>query len=250
MLMDPLFAKLDLKTSCRALADLLMPRLCIVCGRPLNLREDYICMGCEMDFPYTHFWESTHNAMADEFNARIVVPEGVHERYCYAAALFFYNSVSGYRNIPRQLKYNFRIAQGRVFARRLGEALAGAEHFQDVDAVVPVPLHWTRRWKRGYNQAEVIAEEVAAALGAPLRAGFLKKPRRRASQVAADAQGRASNISGAFKANVPEDVRHILIVDDTFTTGSTLASCYAALRECVPGQVRISVATLAFVKNN
>ena len=124
--MDPLFAKLDLKTSCRALADLLMPRLCIVCGRPLNLREDYICMGCEMDFPYTHFWESTHNAMADEFNARIVVPEGVHERYCYAAALFFYNSVSGYRNIPRQLKYNFRIAQGRVFARRLGEALAGS----------------------------------------------------------------------------------------------------------------------------
>ncbi len=248
--MDPLFAKLDLKTSCRALADLLMPRLCVVCGQVLNLREDYICMGCEMDFPYTHFWESTHNAMADEFNARILVPDGVHERYCYAAALFFYNSQSGYKNIPRQLKYNFKTAQGRLFARRLGDALAGAEHFLDVDAVVPVPLHWTRRWKRGYNQAEVIAEEVAAALGAPLRADFLKKPRRRSSQVAADAQSRASNISGAFKANVPEGVRHILIVDDTFTTGSTLAACYAALRECVPCQVRISVATLAFVKNN
>ena len=250
MLMDPLFAELDLKTSCRALADLLMPRLCIVCGRKLNLREDFICLGCEMDFPYTRFWESTHNEMADEFNARIVVPEGVRERYCYAAALFFYNSASGYRNIPRQLKYNFKIAQGKMFARRLGEALAGAEHFKDVDAVVPVPLHWTRRWRRGYNQAEVIAAEVADALGAPLRADILTKPRRRASQVAADAGGRASNISGAFKANVPEGVRHILIVDDTFTTGSTLAACYAALRECVPGQLRISVATLAFVKNN
>lgn len=250
MLMDPLFAKLDLKTSCRALADLLMPRLCIVCGRPLNLREEYICLGCDMDFPYTHFWESTHNAMADEFNARIVVPEGVRERYCYAAALFFYNSGSGYSNIPRQLKYNFRIAQGKTFARRLGEVLAQADHFKDVDAVVPVPLHWTRRWKRGYNQAEVIAAEVAGALGAPLRADILSKPRRRASQVAADARQRASNISGAFKANVPEGVRHILIVDDTFTTGSTLAACYSALRECVSGEVRISVATLAFVKNN
>ena len=148
--MDPLFAKLDLKTSCRALADLLMPRLCIACGRPLNLREEFICMGCEMDFPYTRFWESTHNEMADEFNARIVVPDGVRERYCYAAALFFYNSQSGYSNIPRQLKYNFKIAQGRFFARRLGEALAGAEHFRDVDAVVPVPLHWTRRWQRHF----------------------------------------------------------------------------------------------------
>ena len=248
--MDPLFAKLDLKTSCRALADLLMPRLCIACGRPLNLREEFICMGCEMDFPYTRFWESTHNEMADEFNARIVVPDGVRERYCYAAALFFYNSQSGYSNIPRQLKYNFKIAQGRFFARRLGEALAGAEHFRDVDAVVPVPLHWTRRWQRGYNQAEVIAAEVAAALGAPLRTDILSKPRRRASQVVSDARGRISNISGAFKANVPEGIRHILVVDDTFTTGSTLAACYAALRECVPGQVRISVATLAFVKNN
>ena len=248
--MDPLFARLDLKTSCRALADLLMPRLCIVCGRPLNLKEEFICLGCEMDFPYTRFWESTHNAMADEFNARIVVPEGVRERYCYAAALFFYDSESGYRNIPGQLKYNFRIAQGRFFARRLGEAMAGAEHFGDVDAVVPVPLHWTRRWKRGYNQAAVIAAEIARALDAPLRPDVLSKPRRRASQVSSDARQRASNIRGAFKANVPEGIRHILVVDDTFTTGSTLAACYAALRASAPGGVRISVATLAFVRNS
>ena len=166
-----------------------------------------------------------------------------------AAALFFYNSQSGYRNIARELKYNFRIAQGRVFARRLGEALAGAEHFADVDAVVPVPLHWTRRWKRGYNQAEIIAREVAAALGAPLRTDILSKPRRRSSQVRSNAQARGANISGAFKANVPEGIRHILLVDDTFTTGSTLAACHAALRECVPGDVRISAATLAFVRN-
>ena len=202
-----------------------------------------------MDFPYTHFWETTHNAMADEFNSRIKVPEGVKERYCYAAALFFYNSESPYKNIPRELKYNFRIAQGRFFARRLGEALAGAEHFRDVDAVVPVPLHWARRWKRGYNQAEVIAAEVAAALGAPLRADILSKPRRRASQVRGDAARRGANISGAFKAKVPEGVRHILLIDDTFTTGSTLAACYAALRERVQGEVRISAATLAFVRN-
>ena len=249
-MMDPLFARLDLKTSCRALADLLMPRLCIVCGRRLNLNERHICLGCEMDFPYTHFWESTHNAMADEFNARIKVTDGVRERYCYAAALFFYNSESGFRNIPRELKYNFRTAQGRFFARRLGEALAGAEHFKDVDAVVPVPLHRARRWKRGYNQAEIIAVEVAAALGAPLRPDILSKPRRRSSQVRGNAASRGSNISGAFKANVPEGFRHILLVDDTFTTGSTLAACYAALRECVPSEVRISAATLAFVRNS
>ena len=118
-----------------------------------------------------------------------------------------------------------------------------------MDAVVPVPLHWTRRWKRGYNQAEIIAREVAAALDAPLRTDILSKPRRRTSQVRSNAQARGANISGAFKANVPEGIRHILLVDDTFTTGSTLAACHAALRECVPGDVRISAATLAFVRN-
>ena len=225
----------------KGLRELFFPRRCVVCGKFLGMDERDLCGTCLEELPLTYQWDIVQNAAFERLARRFDVED--------AAALFFYNSQSGYRNIARELKYNFRIAQGRVFARRLGEALAGAEHFADVDAVVPVPLHWTRRWKRGYNQAEIIAREVAAALGAPLRTDILSKPRRRSSQVRSNAQARGANISGAFKANVPEGIRHILLVDDTFTTGSTLAACHAALRECVPGDVRISAATLAFVRN-
>ena len=237
------------KTSLRALADLLMPRYCVVCDRELNLKEDYICLCCEMDFPYTHFWELPHNPMADEFNSRLQTFDGVREPYCYASALFFYDDASGYRRIPQKLKYSHLTAQGRVFSRRLGDVLAGADHLADVDAVVPVPLHWARRFKRGYNQAQIIAEEVAGAMGVPLLEGVLSKPRRKSSQTKGGASARAQNISGAFKAKAPDiPVRHILIVDDTFTTGYTLAACHAALRRVLPAEVRISVASLAFVQ--
>lgn len=247
--MDSLFYGLDLKTSLRALADLLMPRCCAVCGRELGLKEDHICLCCEMDIPYTYFWDMPRNAMADEFNSRIKTIDGVREPYCHAAALFFYDDASGYKRIPQRLKYDGGIAMGKEFSRRLGEVLASSVYFKDVDAIVPVPLHWARRWKRGYNQARVIADEVSRCIGAPVLAGVLSKPRRKSSQTRAGAAEREKNMSGAFKAEAPGiAARHILIVDDTFTTGSTLAACHAALRSVLPAGVRISVASLAYVQ--
>lgn len=248
-----------------------------------------------------------------------------HEPYAFAAALFFYSSASDYRHIPWHLKYEGGLAAGRHFARMLGERLAASSQFADVDVVVPVPLHWTRQWRRGYNQAEVIARELGAALGAELRADILRRVRRTRSQVHLSVPEKAANVRGAFALrrsfalrhpstirrslasqcpsnchrpatlrrhsivrrlsaisrsflrsklshslmsrlclrNLPvfsqlslidsvserstSQVRHILLVDDTFTTGSTLNACRGVLRQAFPLPTRISVATLAFV---
>ena len=130
---------------------------------------------------------------------------------------------------------------------RMGES----RHFEDVDVIIPVPLHWTRRWKRGYNQAEVVAGAIAEHLDVDLRTDILKRSRRTRTQTKVDPSQKSENVRGAFSVNETrwqeENYRHIVLVDDVFTSGSTLHNCFLALRSVLPVSVRISVATLAYV---
>jgi ComF family protein len=203
--------------------------------------------------------------MADRFNA--LIQENLEERigYVFAIALFFYREESEYRRIPYQIKYHGDIPAGRFFGQMLGQKIASAEHFADVDAVIPVPLHWIRQWKRGYNQAEVIAREVATTLGTELRTDILQRSRRTRTQTKLSIEGKAANVQGAFRVRPNlansfknssschslksngSNLKHMLLIDDVFTTGSTLHACYQVLRSVFPPDVRISVATLAFV---
>ena len=257
----------------RAAADMILPRVCVVCGRRLLLQEKHICLGCAVDMPFTRFETMSHNPMADRFNEviqRHLVADDVsngdpqsHERYAYASALFLYKEDSGYKRIPYQIKYHGNLAVGKHFGRLLGRLIAGSPLFEDVDMVIPVPLHRLRRWKRGYNQAEVIAEEIAAAFGVPLRKDILVRKRRTQTQTQLSIAEKAANVAGAFgvaesagdafRTVCHDDSNrygmpcHILLVDDVFTTGSTLGECFMALRTVFPPEVRISVATLAFV---
>lgn len=238
-----------------ALGDLIMPRECIVCGRPLALRERHLCIGCLADLPRTYFSNMPHNQLADRFNALIqrdLDAGGVFEEYSYATSLFFYRSQTGYRLITQRLKYHSDYAVGRYFASMLGREMAASPVFEDVDAVIPVPLHWTRLWSRGHNQAEIIAAVLSESLEAELRTDILYRVRRTRTQTKLSVESKSHNVEGAFgvrRLKTPIEYSHILLVDDVFTTGATLHSCRKALRQVLPPQVRISVATLACVGN-
>ncbi len=256
----------------RAAGDVVLPRVCIVCGRRLHLDEEHICLGCLLDMPLTRFWERGHNPMADKFNGKIQDrPEIEYERYSYAAALFMYHSEAGYRQIPYQIKYQGNTGAGEYFGRMLGRKLAeqegaagreGGELWTDVDMVIPVPLHWTREWKRGYNQAEAIAGALAGEMDVPMRNDILIRSRRTKTQINLDIEDKAKNVSGAFavnweavagqqkplRGNATNPLRHILLVDDVFTTGSTLAACFSTLRMAFPPSVRISAITLGYLE--
>ena len=266
-----------------ALADLFLPRLCCVCGEELGRNEKFICLGCLSELPLTYSWSSRRNPMAERFNALVerngyplqiadskdVEPSSDEEgdeygRYVYAVSLFRFVKDGGYRNITYRLKYGSDLAEGRFFAAMLGERAAEAPWLGDVDAVVPVPLHWSRRLKRGYNQAEIIAGELAKALGARQRTDLLVRRHRTKTQTKLSLEEKARNVAGAFavkgklqrrvqKAGGREtpaeilNVRHILLVDDVFTTGSTLYNCYLPLKQFFGEGVRISIATLGLV---
>ena len=241
----------------RALADLLLPRVCLVCGRKLGLHEEQICLYCLADMPLTHFWERSHNSMADKVNGLIqellclkLAPDGfgAREPYAYACALFYFQSESDYRHILYSIKYKGNTIAGEYFGKMLGRKMTGAEHFRDVDVVIPVPLHWTRKWSRGYNQAECIARTLAAELGTDLRTDILFRRRKTTTQTKLSIEQKSKNVHGAFEAIQQEATpTHILLVDDVFTTGSTLMACHTALRTVFPPSVRISVTTLGYV---
>ena len=200
----------------------------------------------------TYYWLRTHNPMADKFNALIqsgMDLEWKRERYAYACALFFYDSHGTYSHITQGIKYRGDLATGRLLGRMLGNRMALGEHWRDVSMVIPVPLHWRRRWERGYNQAEIIASEVALRLGTSLREDVLERTKYTRTQTKLNVGQKVENVEMAFRARGLEGMTegHVLLVDDVFTTGATLHACYRALRTALPVSVRISVATLGFV---
>lgn len=276
--MDKRLTNASISTLLRSLADFFMPRVCVVCGRQLLAGEEHLCSCCLAELPLTHFEGLKHNPMADLYNSLVEAP--AYER---AAALFFYKG--DYSRITQALKYRRDFGTGRWFARMLGERLLASGAWSDVDLVCCVPLHRARRFSRGYNQAEVIAREVAAVLGVPFEPRLLRRVRRTGSQTLLSAERRLANVAGAFAvrkrylcspvgeswrrsffmvgtsaANQPltqsDGAGHptiigpapqrVLLIDDVLTTGATLAACSAALREAFGPSVRISVATLAF----
>ena len=277
--MDARISHISLRSAALSVADLVLPRVCIVCGRTLLLSETHLCTACAADLPRTFFAGVRENPMAVGFNAMVERELGVDsatQPYSYAAALFFYRGDSPYSLIPQALKYGRNIEAGRYFARMLGRELAGSPLFADVDAVIPVPLHWLRRWRRGYNQAEVIARGVAEGMvesGAlagsgsiraaiPVLTGVLRRVRRTRTQTRLDAAGRYGNVRSAFLADGSALVssgngmpHHLLLVDDVYTTGATLLASERALRAALvqdfgpetASRIRISLATLAYV---
>lgn len=266
------------------LADLLLPRHCAVCEAKLLGAEEHLCTGCAMDMPLTYFWVTAHNAMADKLNARIQLlrdessvakaasDQGgirtTYESYSYACALYFYKG--GYESISKAVKYGANLSLGHYISQALARKLRESIFFRDVDLIIPVPLHWTRRLGRGYNQAEVIARSMASAGLAPCNTGIISRSKRTRSQATIGIKEKSMNVRNAFHVdeeklrlvmgmplmeNAGTKVRHILIVDDVFTTGSTITECHQALRRSLnailgpkeAAKIRISAATLAFV---
>ncbi len=256
--MDTRIRKLKLRDALLAIADLAMPRVCVVCGRNLLLRERHICLECEADLPLTRFSSQRDNPMALAFNSAIQEEAGdCYEAFSYADSLIFYSGSSPYKNIPRRLKYGRDFGEGAHFARMLGRDMASSPLFADVDALIPVPLHRARRWRRGYNQAEVIARAMAEELGVPVCTGLVRRVRKTKTQTKLHRGERYANVRSAFVADCRPlgAVRHLVLVDDVFTTGATLCACERALRSALVSRfgphdgrlVRISAATLAFV---
>lgn len=215
---------------------------CPVCGEPLGEGMRTFCTRCRAEAPLTGYWRMFDNPLVESFWGLLPV---VH-----ASALLFFAGNSGWRRVIHDFKYRGRWRLAREAGHWLGGELAAAPWYGDVDAVVPVPLHWIKRLRRGYNQSEYIAEGIAAELGCPVDRRSVVRRRNNPPQVERTTGERWSNVEELFAVRRPERLRgkHILLVDDVLTTRATMVSCGEAILRAVP-DCRISVAVVAAAKH-
>lgn len=182
--------------TCSAIA----PLRCVFCGTRTRGDEQFVCRGCFADLPWTRC-----PVLPDVAGlSRVLAP--VAYAFPVDAAI-------------RAFKFRRRLFYGPAFAQLLGTVRS--ELPDDIDAVLPVPLHWRRKWWRGFNQALEIARPVARQLGLPL-VHSVTRHRSTPPQSGLTATQRATNLRQAFRFRTPIDARHVLIIDDVITTGETV----------------------------
>ncbi len=154
-----------------------------------------------------------------------------------------------YEGLLREAVLRMKSSHGEMFAECMGRLWA--RHAEDrlratqADLIVPVPLHWWKQWKRGYNQSAVLAEAIGEQLGIPCRSRWLRRVRATLPQTSVSATARRQNLRGAFRASTAAVVKDktVLLIDDVLTTGATASEAARALREA--GAARVIVAVLA-----
>jgi ComF family protein len=152
---------------------------------------------------------------------------------------------SAYEGVLRELIHLFKYSRVRPLAKVLGAYLGAALPREErFDMVVPMPLHWVKRWRRGFNQSYLLSREVARRSGVPVVRAVRRK-RFTAPQTELSRAARRRNVRGAFALRRGIDVRglRILLVDDVLTTGATANACAAVLRRS--GACYVAVLTLA-----
>jgi ComF family protein len=217
---------------------LFYPQLCIACGDRLISQEQYLCMKCWFDLPVSRFEKENENKVAQLFWGRVQIE--------HATSYFHYRKGSRYQKLIHFIKYKGLKELGMETGRRFGIMLAETENFTQVDKIVPVPLHPKKQKKRGFNQSEWIARGIAAGLNKPMSENNLYRKIFTSTQTRKNRFERWENVEGIFGVKNPVEFenRHVLLVDDVVTTGSTLEACACELLK-IPG-IKVSIATLAF----
>lgn len=221
----------------RQLTNLFYPDLCLCCGENLYGQEEYICTKCLCDIPKTNLHLQQDNLIEQRFWGKVPVEK--------ATAFFFFGKGSRYQHLLHLLKYKGYSEIGTVLGQYAAAHLLENGTFQNIDVIVPVPLHPKKLRKRGYNQSEYIARGLSKVLNKPYDTAHLYRARENATQTKKSVFERYQNTLGIFAVHQPEDLtgKHILVVDDVLTTGSTLENCLNELLK-IP-HVRTSIFTLA-----
>lgn len=205
------------------------------------MTEDGICASCNFHLPRTHFELSPEdNDMVRLFWGLVPVERGV--------AWHFFEPHSQVARPIYSMKYFGNAEQGRTLGAVYANEIKDSGFFENIDLIVPVPLTRSRERERGYNQSFMIANGIADATGIKVEKRAMKRRMFAESQTHKNRWERRENVDGVFELRAPERVtgRHILIVDDVITTGSTIMACASELLKA--GGVSISVLTLGMTK--
>jgi ComF family protein len=150
------------------------------------------------------------------------------------------------QKLVHAMKYEDKPLMARLLARGMSQRIDLDHRFSFFEFILaPVPMHPRRRRERGYNQSELLAQEMAGAWDMPLNTKALRRARDTVQQALLSAEERRSNVEGAFAIKPPDFFKNknVILIDDVLTTGSTVNACAEALKTA--GAVRVLVLTVA-----
>ena len=215
---------------------LFFPHICAGCGTDVLNHESPLCLRCIDQLPVTNFHVHAGNAVEKHFWGKIPIHGATS--YCH------FTKSSLIQGLLHQLKYKGNQEIGRFLGQMMGKIIKTSNRFSDVEVLVPLPLYAARQRKRGYNQAAVLCEGMAAAMEVPVITDAIVRLSATATQTHKNRIERWQNMQGRFMVTDPVvfNNKHVLLVDDVVTTGATLEACgQELLQHCK----QLSIATLA-----
>jgi ComF family protein len=227
----------------RAVLDALYPPTCLAC-RAATAAPGALCPACwrAMRFIERPYCERLGTPFEQDLGEGLLSPQAIADPPAFRRA----RAVARFEDGPtRRLTHRLKYSDRGDLARPLGAwmARAGAELIADADAIVPVPLHPLRLWRRRYNQAAALAAAVARESGKPFEPQWLRRVKSTRSQVGLSREQRAENVQGAFRAapGAPIRGRRIVLVDDVLTSGATANAAARALLRAGASEVDLLV---------
>ena len=223
------------------LQHLVFPNICLQCSYELSRFEKHICAFCWDKLQRTYFEAyEVPSGMDQLFWGRIPLIE--------TFALYFFEKEKPIQDILHALKYQFKAPLGRHFGEVMGTTILKSNKYKTIEALIPVPIHPQKRFLRGYNQSELLAEGMATILEIPILRDVVLKKANNASQTRKNRFLRWDNASEQFcLGNKGIHYRHVAIVDDVITTGATLEAMAQLLRSHYP-DLQISLLSFAIAK--
>ena len=200
--------------------------------------ETIICTDCEYHLPKTGFEKVKENPVAKNFWGKV----NLHA----ATAMYSFDKGEKLQKLLHALKYRGEKEVGIKLGKLFAFELKQSELYSDVDFIIPVPLHKKKIKLRGYNQSELIAQGISEIWSKPVITDALVRKVATATQTRKTRFERWENVDNVFEIKNKETVdgKHVLLIDDVITTGSTIAACADAFAEI--NNCRVSVGAIAF----
>lgn len=195
-----------------------------------------LCQQCIQNLPITDFFSINENPIEKIFWGRADIKN--------AGALLFFTKDSLVQRLMTQLKYHHNKKVGILFGKLMGQGIAAAEKFEQIDLLIPIPILPSKINSRGYNQSQVIAMGIQQVWNRPIFGDVLTKKNWSNSQTKKDRKARLQQVPDLFILNHPNRIegKNILLVDDVLTTGATLEAAIATLMAGSPASISIAVA--------
>jgi len=203
---------------------LLYPNPCPGCHDILESNEEIICTTCRVKLPKTNFLPQTENQIEKLFWGKVNIVK--------ATAFLQFHKSSLVKNLMHELKYRGNEEVGELLGRLCASDYLETDFFNDIDVIIPVPLHVSKQRQRGYNQCSSICRGISELTEIEIKNEGLIRNRANATQTKKSRFARWKNTKDLFSVNGTElRGKHVLLVDDVVTPRSTLESCTKALTD-------------------